>query len=128
MISRGHSYTLSASINVQGCGSSTIWGPYCNNSIDMISCSPSINYKQPRSVLESNLFRSSDDLNLMNGRGLLLCYESQYFSRTAKFGELQQFLYVVHWYRRSEVLCSRYCRLNLSFHGCCCSSNVESNF
>ncbi|KAG0457476.1 hypothetical protein HPP92_022633 [Vanilla planifolia] len=70
MISRGHSYTLSASINVQGCGSSTIWGSYCNNSIDMISCSPSINYKQPRSVLESNLFRSSDDLNLMNGRGL----------------------------------------------------------
>ncbi|KAL0920509.1 hypothetical protein M5K25_009649 [Dendrobium thyrsiflorum] len=64
MISRGHSYTLSASINVQGCASSTKWGDYCNNTIDLISCSQSSNYKHPRTLLDANFYKSRNDLEL----------------------------------------------------------------
>ncbi|XP_020591240.1 uncharacterized protein LOC110032068 [Phalaenopsis equestris] len=58
MISRGHSYTISASINVEGCDSSTTWGAYCNNTFDMISCSQSSNYNHPRNLLDVNLYNS----------------------------------------------------------------------
>lgn len=63
MINRGHSYTVSATINVEGCASSTIFGPSCNKTIDMISCSQSSNSKQPRTLLDLNLFnRNGFDL------------------------------------------------------------------
>ncbi|KAK8935764.1 hypothetical protein KSP39_PZI013286 [Platanthera zijinensis] len=56
MINRGHTYTVSATINVEGCASSTIFGPSCNKTIDVISCSQSSNFKQPRTLLDLNLF------------------------------------------------------------------------
>ncbi|XP_020261416.1 uncharacterized protein LOC109837535 isoform X2 [Asparagus officinalis] len=40
-INRGHAYMFRTNIIVQGCSSSAIWGQYCNQSIDMVTCSQS---------------------------------------------------------------------------------------
>ncbi|PKA45859.1 hypothetical protein AXF42_Ash016885 [Apostasia shenzhenica] len=61
MINRGESYSISTSITVKGCASSTLWGPYCNQTIDMVSCSQPGD-KHPRSLLDVNLYKNCRDL------------------------------------------------------------------
>ncbi|EEF50558.1 conserved hypothetical protein [Ricinus communis] len=39
MIIRSPSYSFSANISVEGCTTSTMWGQYCNQTIDSLSCS-----------------------------------------------------------------------------------------
>lgn len=49
---------------MEGCSSSTKWGAHCNNTVDMISCSQSPNYKHPRTLLDVNLYNSRNGLDL----------------------------------------------------------------
>ncbi|PON97337.1 EGF-like, conserved site [Trema orientale] len=44
MINRGPSYSFSANISVEGCTTSTMWGQYCNQTIDSLSCALTSNY------------------------------------------------------------------------------------
>lgn len=41
MITRGPSFSFKANISVEGCTSSTMWGPYCNLTVHSLSCSQS---------------------------------------------------------------------------------------
>ena len=43
-ISRGPSYFFSANITVEGCTTSTMWGQFCNQTIDSLSCAPTNSY------------------------------------------------------------------------------------
>ncbi|KAE7999470.1 hypothetical protein FH972_003897 [Carpinus fangiana] len=44
MIVRGPSYSFSANVTVEGCTTSMAWGPYCNQTVDPLSCVPSDSY------------------------------------------------------------------------------------
>ncbi|EHA8592598.1 putative Transmembrane protein [Cocos nucifera] len=59
MISRGNAYVFSTSIIVEGCAASTFWGPYCNQTVNMISCSQSLTHKLSRSLLDLTAYKSS---------------------------------------------------------------------
>ncbi|CAL4933803.1 unnamed protein product [Urochloa decumbens] len=59
MISRGKSRLVSTHITVRGCPTSAFWGPYCNQTVEMIGCSqPSID-NNSRNLLDLNIERSS---------------------------------------------------------------------
>ncbi|KAJ6851463.1 uncharacterized protein M6B38_259140 [Iris pallida] len=55
MISRGPAYKFSTSINVHGCVTSTIWGPYCNQTIDTVSCSQSSIFSNSSSLFDRKM-------------------------------------------------------------------------
>lgn len=44
MIVRGPAYSFSANVTVEGCTTSTTWGPYCNQTVDPLSCVPPDSY------------------------------------------------------------------------------------
>ncbi|KAG2548750.1 hypothetical protein PVAP13_9KG217500 [Panicum virgatum] len=57
MISRGKARLVSTHITVRGCPTSAIWGPYCNQTVEMIGCSqPSID-NNSRNLLDLNTER-----------------------------------------------------------------------
>ncbi|CAL4925223.1 unnamed protein product [Urochloa decumbens] len=59
MISRGKSRLVSTHITIRGCPTSAFWGPYCNQTVEMIGCSqPSID-NNSRNLLDLNIERSS---------------------------------------------------------------------
>ncbi|KAJ0970281.1 hypothetical protein J5N97_023158 [Dioscorea zingiberensis] len=60
MISRGQAYMFSIRINVEGCTTSTIWGPYCNQTMDMPLCSESAIYKKERNLLGMPSYSGTD--------------------------------------------------------------------
>lgn len=60
-ISRGPAYTISAHISIEGCTTSTMWGPFCNQTINLLSCTESDINTHPRSLL---------DLEMHTGRGI----------------------------------------------------------
>lgn len=62
MISRGQAYMFRTSIKIEACTISTAWGPYCNQTIDTISCYQSSVYMKPRRLLEEKA-KNSDSLN-----------------------------------------------------------------
>nr|XP_029123003.1 uncharacterized protein LOC105053587 isoform X2 [Elaeis guineensis] len=64
-ISRGKAYVFSTSIFVEGCAASTIWGPYCNQTVDMISCSQSLLNKQSRNLLDLTMDKSGSLNHMM---------------------------------------------------------------
>jgi len=56
-ISRGKARVMSTRITVRGCPTSAFWGPYCNQTVDMIGCSqPSID-NNSRNLLDLNVER-----------------------------------------------------------------------
>lgn len=55
MISRGRARSVSTSITIEGCPTSALWGPYCNQSIEMIGCSQFSRYNNPRNLLDQNI-------------------------------------------------------------------------
>ncbi|XP_072955408.1 uncharacterized protein [Typha angustifolia] len=56
MINRGKSYSIITSIIVEGCPSTSIWGPYCNQTIDMMSCSQPVQRKKPRNLMDLSMY------------------------------------------------------------------------
>ncbi|XP_010255280.1 PREDICTED: uncharacterized protein LOC104596010 isoform X2 [Nelumbo nucifera] len=55
MIIRGPTYSISANVSVEGCTTSTIWGPYCNQTVDPLRCDISGVYKQTKYLLDVNM-------------------------------------------------------------------------
>ncbi|XP_024316796.1 uncharacterized protein LOC100844795 isoform X3 [Brachypodium distachyon] len=55
MISRGRARSVSTSITVEGCPTSALWGPYCNQTIEMIGCSRFSRYNNSRNLLDLNI-------------------------------------------------------------------------
>lgn len=56
MISRGKARLVSTHITVRGCPTSAFWGPYCNQTVDMVGCSqPSTD--NSRNLLDLNIER-----------------------------------------------------------------------
>ncbi|XP_023548539.1 uncharacterized protein LOC111807178 [Cucurbita pepo subsp. pepo] len=53
MIVRGPSYSFSANVTVEGCSSSTMFGQYCNQTVDPLSCSLSDGRNIAENVLEA---------------------------------------------------------------------------
>ncbi|CAM0956930.1 unnamed protein product [Alopecurus aequalis] len=51
MISRGRARSVSTRITVEGCPTSALWGPYCNQTIEMIGCSQFSRYNNSRDLL-----------------------------------------------------------------------------
>ncbi|KAK1307608.1 hypothetical protein QJS10_CPA09g01744 [Acorus calamus] len=62
MINRGQAYMFSTNVTVQGCTTPTIWGPYCNLTIDQLTCFQNGISKHPRSLLD--VVVSNNRLNL----------------------------------------------------------------
>ncbi|KAJ8623795.1 hypothetical protein MRB53_032325 [Persea americana] len=56
MISRGLAYTFSADVSVEGCRTSIMWGPFCNQTINLLSCTESDVYTHPRSLLDLGMY------------------------------------------------------------------------
>ncbi|KAM3401939.1 hypothetical protein ACQJBY_006103 [Aegilops geniculata] len=52
MISRGRALSVSTSITVEGCPTSALWGPYCNQTIETIGCSQFSRYNNSRDLLD----------------------------------------------------------------------------
>ncbi|KAK9207333.1 hypothetical protein WN943_017618 [Citrus x changshan-huyou] len=55
MIIRGPSYSFTANISVEGCTTSTMWGQYCNQSVDPLSCVRSDSYNLTEQFPDSKL-------------------------------------------------------------------------
>ncbi|XP_010275684.1 PREDICTED: uncharacterized protein LOC104610650 isoform X2 [Nelumbo nucifera] len=51
-IIRGSAYSFSANISVEGCTTSTVCGPYCNQTVDTLTCATFGVHKQPRYLLD----------------------------------------------------------------------------
>lgn len=58
MISRGPAYTFSAEISVEECTTSMLRGPFCNQTIDLLSCNQSDDYTNPRSLLDLEIYNN----------------------------------------------------------------------
>lgn len=54
-IIRSPSYSFSANISVEGCATSTMWGQYCNQTIDPFSCSQAYSYNPTEIFSGANL-------------------------------------------------------------------------
>ncbi|KAH9731868.1 transmembrane protein-like protein [Citrus sinensis] len=54
-IIRGPSYSFTANISVEGCTTSTMWGQYCNQSVDPLSCVRSDSYNLTEQFPDSKL-------------------------------------------------------------------------
>ncbi|XP_077223742.1 transmembrane protein-like protein isoform X2 [Tasmannia lanceolata] len=63
MISRGPAYMFSSEISVKGCLTSTIWGPYCNQTINLLSCAQDDIYTHPRSLLNLEMSNGGAHFN-----------------------------------------------------------------
>ncbi|OVA13977.1 Epidermal growth factor-like domain [Macleaya cordata] len=59
MISRGSSYSFSAKLTVEGCTTSTMWGPYCNQTIDSLSCAQSDGYKNLKTLSDVVMYNQT---------------------------------------------------------------------
>ncbi|KAG8091754.1 hypothetical protein GUJ93_ZPchr0012g20503 [Zizania palustris] len=55
MISRGRARSVSTSITIEGCPTSALQGPYCNETIETISCSQSSRYSKSRNLIDLNI-------------------------------------------------------------------------
>ncbi|CAK7348855.1 unnamed protein product [Dovyalis caffra] len=55
MIIRSPAYSFSANISVEECATSTMWGQYCNQTIDPLSCYQADSYNQTEIISGSNL-------------------------------------------------------------------------
>ncbi|CAL9086719.1 unnamed protein product [Musa textilis] len=56
MINRGKAYIFSISIFIEGCSTMGVWGPYCNQSVNMIPCFQSSIDRHSRNLLDLNMY------------------------------------------------------------------------
>ncbi|XP_050237003.1 uncharacterized protein LOC126686804 isoform X2 [Mercurialis annua] len=54
MIVRSPAYSFSANVSVEGCTTSTMWGQYCNQTIDTLLCSLSDSYSTAENISDAN--------------------------------------------------------------------------
>ncbi|MQL77459.1 hypothetical protein Taro_009871 [Colocasia esculenta] len=63
MIIRGHTYMFSTTVSIEGCGTSTIWGPQCNQSINPLSCGQPDTYKHSRSLSDVMMYNAAGKMD-----------------------------------------------------------------
>ncbi|KDP28600.1 hypothetical protein JCGZ_14371 [Jatropha curcas] len=61
MIIRSPAYSFSANVSVEGCTTSTMWGQYCNQTIDSLSCSPSDSFNPIENVSNAD-FQTTENV------------------------------------------------------------------
>ncbi|XP_047342103.1 uncharacterized protein LOC124945677 [Impatiens glandulifera] len=70
MINRGSSFSFSANISVDGCTTSALWGQYCNQTVDALSCSTgdlsNIQHESNQTEPKAVLCRTSDTISCLN--------------------------------------------------------------
>ncbi|XP_057981476.1 uncharacterized protein LOC131166878 isoform X2 [Malania oleifera] len=71
MISRGLAYYFSANISVEGCATPTMWGQYCNQTVEPLSCVLYENKNFTRNLSDGQLYSGSVE-NLVSCRHSLL--------------------------------------------------------
>uniref|UniRef100_A0A1D1Y5Z4 Transmembrane protein 8B n=2 Tax=Anthurium amnicola TaxID=1678845 RepID=A0A1D1Y5Z4_9ARAE len=78
MITRGRTYMFSTTMSIESCSTSTIWGPYCNQTIDPLSCSQPVAYKHSRSLLDAMMYHAAGNMNYLplSGRPIVAHYHS----------------------------------------------------
>uniref|UniRef100_A0A5B7BQZ2 EGF-like domain-containing protein n=1 Tax=Davidia involucrata TaxID=16924 RepID=A0A5B7BQZ2_DAVIN len=54
MITRGPTYSFSGNVSVEGCATSMLWGQYCNQTVDPLSCVDSYNFTENLSGTKLN--------------------------------------------------------------------------
>ncbi|GFY92517.1 transmembrane protein-like protein [Actinidia rufa] len=59
MINRGPGYSFSGNVSVEGCANPTLWGQYCNRTVDLLSCDDSYNLTE--NLSDAKLFNQTDD-------------------------------------------------------------------
>ncbi|XP_043717415.1 uncharacterized protein LOC122665353 isoform X1 [Telopea speciosissima] len=59
MISRGSSFSFSGNISVEGCTTLTMLGPYCNQTVDLLSCARSDVYGGPKNLSVSDIYNKT---------------------------------------------------------------------
>ncbi|KAJ4955801.1 hypothetical protein NE237_012584 [Protea cynaroides] len=59
MISRGPSYSFCANISVEGCTTLTMLGPYCNQTINLLTCARSDVYGGPKKLSVSDMYNKT---------------------------------------------------------------------
>ncbi|GLT46582.1 hypothetical protein SLA2020_203260 [Shorea laevis] len=59
MIVRAPAYSFVANISVEGCMTSTMYGQYCNQTVELLSCGQSGSYNEMENPLVSNLYNQS---------------------------------------------------------------------
>ncbi|GJN20756.1 hypothetical protein PR202_gb08173 [Eleusine coracana subsp. coracana] len=60
MISRGRAHLVSTSISIKGCPTSALWGPYCNQTVEMIGCSEPSIYNNSRNLIDLSTKKSTN--------------------------------------------------------------------
>lgn len=63
MIDRGNSHKFTFSLTIEGCNSPSMWGPYCNQTVDIPSCASSLPPMHSRGTLEVTMDEDSVHLN-----------------------------------------------------------------
>ncbi|GKU96771.1 hypothetical protein SLEP1_g9966 [Rubroshorea leprosula] len=59
MIVRAPAYSFVANVSVEGCVTSTMYGQYCNQTVELLSCGQSGSYNDMENPLVSNLYNQS---------------------------------------------------------------------
>ncbi|KAG5538344.1 hypothetical protein RHGRI_019062 [Rhododendron griersonianum] len=57
MINRGPVYSFSGNISVEGCATPSMWGQYCNQTVDLLSCAD--NYNLSENLSDTKLFNQT---------------------------------------------------------------------
>ncbi|KAI8545091.1 hypothetical protein RHMOL_Rhmol07G0015600 [Rhododendron molle] len=57
MINRGPVYSFSGNISVEGCTTPSMWGQYCNQTVDLLSCAD--NYNLSENLSDTKLFNQT---------------------------------------------------------------------
>ncbi|XP_042001926.1 uncharacterized protein LOC121751274 [Salvia splendens] len=74
MINRGSGYSFSGNITVEGCTTPTMWGQFCNQTVNVLSCSES--YNLTATGLENGSFKGMNNnaVACRNANGIV-CHE-----------------------------------------------------
>ncbi|XP_057499301.1 uncharacterized protein LOC130783595 isoform X2 [Actinidia eriantha] len=59
MINRGPGYSFSGNVSVEGCANPTLWGQYCNRTVDLLSCDDSYNLTE--NLSDAKLFNQTEE-------------------------------------------------------------------
>lgn len=86
-IDRGHSHKFTFTLNIEGCHSPSMWGAYCNQTVDIPSCSSSLPPIHSRGALEvavgKDSVHSNTQIDVMDQ--FLENHRSQDFVQFSKF-------------------------------------------
>ncbi|XP_057780584.1 uncharacterized protein LOC130999105 isoform X2 [Salvia miltiorrhiza] len=95
MINRGSGYTFSGNITVEGCTTSTMLGQFCNQTVNVLSCSESYNLTGTR--LENGLYKGMKNnvIACRNANGVVCHEEAPYIYSLDVMGIVEEIFVAV---------------------------------